>query len=44
MLLVGIGAAAGAAVVNLLYVLRLMLDAIVAGEVGSRRCGPTRAA
>lgn len=33
MLLVGIGAAAGAALVNLLCLLRMMVDAIVAGEL-----------
>ena len=33
LLLVGIGVAAGAALVNLLYLLRMVLDAIVAGEV-----------
>lgn len=33
MLLVGIGAAAGAALVNLLCLLRMTLDAIVAGEL-----------
>ena len=33
MLLVGIGIAAGAVFVNLLYLLRMLLDAIVAGEV-----------
>jgi hypothetical protein len=33
LLLVGIGVAVGAAFVNLLYLLRMMLDAIVVGEV-----------
>jgi hypothetical protein len=33
LLLAGIGAAAGAALVNLLYLLRMMLDAIAAGDV-----------